>query len=337
MSFEWPLALVGLVAVPLLIAAYVLRERRRTEFAARFTTPALLPNLVDAAPSWRRHVPLALLLVGLTAMLVGVARPHATVSVKREQATVILDIDTSISMGADDVKPTRLEAARGLARAFLDQIPAKYRVAIVGFSGRAYVALPPTDDRTLARAALRSLHTAEGTSLGDALALSTQLARRQRAEDGTLPPAAIVVICAPLAVLAVGVGSAAATNECRGLQVCVRVAGPWVVVPASRAPAQFQLACPRGFIVGGLDAELSDRAIDLDFGGLLGSPVNPGVTTSRSVVFRGAYTGATRRTTTFRPHIGCIPAAGGGSGPVPYRRGAAGSPPQPAPSPRGWG
>jgi Ca-activated chloride channel family protein len=194
MSFEWPLALVGLVAVPLLIAAYVLRERRRTEFAARFTTPALLPNLVDAAPSWRRHVPLALLLVGLTAMLVGVARPHATVSVKREQATVILDIDTSISMGADDVKPTRLEAARRLARAFLDQIPAKYRVAIVGFSGRAYVALPPTDDRTLARTALRSLHTAEGTSLGDAVALSTQLARRQRAGDGTVPPAAIVVI-----------------------------------------------------------------------------------------------------------------------------------------------
>ena len=194
MSFQWPLALVGLVVVPLLVLAYVLRERHRSEFATRFTSPTLLPNLVDAAPSWRRHVPLALLLVGLTAMLVGVARPHATVSVKREQATVILDIDTSISMGADDVRPTRLGAARALARAFLEQIPAKYRIAIVGFSGRAYVALPPTDDRELAHTALRSLHTAEGTSLGDAIALSTQLARRQRAGDGTVPPAAIVVI-----------------------------------------------------------------------------------------------------------------------------------------------
>jgi Ca-activated chloride channel family protein len=194
MSFEWPLALVGLVVVPVLVLAYVLRERRRDDFAARFTSPALLPNLVDAAPSWRRHAPLALLLVGLSAMLVGVARPHATVSVKREQATVILDIDSSLSMGADDVKPTRLGAARRTVRAFLDQIPAKYRVAIVGFSGRAYVALPPTDDRTLAHTALRSLHTAEGTSLGDAIALSTQLARRQRASDGTVPPAAIVVI-----------------------------------------------------------------------------------------------------------------------------------------------
>jgi Ca-activated chloride channel family protein len=194
MSFQWPLALVGLVAVPVLVALYAWRERRRTDFATRFTTPALLPNLVDASPSWRRHLPLAVFLVALTAMVVGVARPHATVSVKREQATVILVIDTSLSMGAEDVKPTRLQAARTAARAFLGKIPSKYRVAIVGFAGRAYVALPPTDDRTLARAALRSLHTAEGTSLGDAVALATQLARRQRASDGTIPPSAILVI-----------------------------------------------------------------------------------------------------------------------------------------------
>lgn len=194
MSFQWPLALVGLVVVPVLVALYVLRERRRTDFAARFTTPALLPNLVDAAPSWRRHLPLAVLLVALTAMVVGVARPHATVSVKREQATVILAIDTSLSMSAQDVKPTRLQAARNAARTFLERIPSKYRVAIVGFAGRAYVALPPTEDRTLARAALRTLHPAEGTSLGDAVALATRLARRQRASDGTVPPSAILVI-----------------------------------------------------------------------------------------------------------------------------------------------
>ena len=194
MTFQWPLALIALVLVPLLAALYVLHERRRTKFAARFTTPALLPNLVDASPRWRRHLPLALLLVALTAMVVGVARPHATVNVKREEATVILTIDTSLSMGATDVRPTRLQAARNAARAFLEQIPEKYRVAIVGFSGRAYVALPPTDDRALARSALRSLHTAEGTSLGDAVALGVQLGRRQRASDGTLPPTAIVVI-----------------------------------------------------------------------------------------------------------------------------------------------
>jgi Ca-activated chloride channel homolog len=194
MSFEWPLALLGLLVVPLLAALYLLHERRRTDFAARFTSPGLLPNLVDASPRWRRHLPLAVLLVALTAMVVGVARPHATVSVKREQATVILVIDTSLSMGADDVRPTRLQAARNMARSFLERIPVKYRVAVVGFAGRPFAALPPTDDRELARAALRSLHTAEGTSLGDGIGLATRMASRQRASGGTIPPAAIVVI-----------------------------------------------------------------------------------------------------------------------------------------------
>ena len=132
-------------------------------------------------------------------------------------------------------------------------------------------------------------------------------------------------------VCAVGARPAQATNECRGLQICVRVHGPWVVVPTrlgtARAPAQFQLTCPRGYIVAGLDAELSDRAIDLDFPGMLGSPVGPGTTTSRSAVFRGVYTGASVRTPVFRPHIGCIPAAGGGGGPVPFRRPQAVYPP----------
>ena len=194
MSFQWPLALVGLVVVPVLVAVYIRRERRRADFAARFTTPALLPNLVAAAPKWRRHLPLAVLLLALTAMVVGVARPHATLTVKREDATVILVIDTSLSMGAQDVKPSRLDAARITARAFLEKLPAKYPVAVVGFSGRAYVALPPTQDRTLAQSALRSLHTAEGTSLGDAVTLATQLARRQREADGAIPPSAILII-----------------------------------------------------------------------------------------------------------------------------------------------
>jgi Ca-activated chloride channel homolog len=193
-SFQWPLALLGLLILPVLVALYMSRDRRRTTYAARFTTPGLLPNLVDASPRWRRHLPIAVLLVALAAMVVGVARPHATVSVKREQATVILAIDTSLSMGADDLKPSRLEVAKRTSRALLRQLPEKYRVAIVGFSGRAYVALPPTDDRELAAASLRSLHTGEGTSLGDAVALATQLARRQRASDGTIPPAVILVV-----------------------------------------------------------------------------------------------------------------------------------------------
>jgi len=136
-----------------------------------------------------------------------------------------------------------------------------------------------------------------------------------------------------LAALAAGATSAQATSECRGLQSCVRVAGPWVVVPSStraqRPQAEFQLSCPRGFVVAGLDAELSDRAIDVSFYGKLGSPVNPGVSTSRAAVFVASYVGSTPRAVTFRPHVGCIRAAGGGGGPVPYRLPQAFPPGQP--------
>jgi len=117
-------------------------------------------------------------------------------------------------------------------------------------------------------------------------------------------------------LLAAGVGPARATRECRGLMVCVPVAGPWVVVPhglaTPRATVEYQLSCPRRYVVGGLDAELSDRAIDLAFLGALGSPVNPGISTARKVVFVARYVGAVDRATSFRPHIGCIPARGHG-------------------------
>jgi hypothetical protein len=135
----------------------------------------------------------------------------------------------------------------------------------------------------------------------------------------------LLVATLGVAVLAaVGVTPAEATNECRGLPVCVRVAGPWVVVPAAtsrtRPSVDFQLSCPRGYVIGGLDAELTDRAINVQFGGRIGSPVNPGVTTARSAIFHATYTGTAPRGPTFRPHLGCLPASGGGRGPVPYRK-----------------
>ena len=124
--------------------------------------------------------------------------------------------------------------------------------------------------------------------------------------------AVLSVVAATLAVA----GSAGGANECDGLMVCVPVAGPWVVVPTSggvpRPRVEYQLTCPRGHVVGGLDARLSQRAIDVSFEGMLGSPVNPGITTSRSAVFVAAYVGASARAPSFRPFIGCMPGAGGG-------------------------
>jgi Ca-activated chloride channel family protein len=194
MSFEWPLALIGLLLVPVLIVLYVLRERRRVDFATRFTTPELLPNLVDSAPGWRRHLPLAVFLVALTAMVVGVARPKASVTVKREEATVMIAIDSSISMSSRDVRPSRLVAAQNAARAFVDKLPKKFRVGVIGFSGRAYVALPPTEERPLVYRALSSLHAGQGTALGDAVALAVKLAKRERDSSGKIPPTSVLVI-----------------------------------------------------------------------------------------------------------------------------------------------
>jgi hypothetical protein len=124
---------------------------------------------------------------------------------------------------------------------------------------------------------------------------------------------ALTVFAAALAVASPAGGA----NECDGLMVCVPVSGPWVVVPTSsdvpRPKVEYQLTCPRGHVVGGLDARLSDRAIDVSFLGALGSPVNPGISTSRAAVFVATYVGASARAPSFKPFVGCMPGAGGGS------------------------
>jgi hypothetical protein len=105
-------------------------------------------------------------------------------------------------------------------------------------------------------------------------------------------------------------------NECRGLPVCVPIAGPWVVVPARSgsqpARVEYLLSCPRGFIVAGTDALVADRRTDVSIRGEPGSPVAPGVTVGRDVLFTAVYTGSARAPTSFRPFLGCVPTTGGG-------------------------
>jgi len=192
-SFSSPWWLLALLLLPLLVGAYLWRERQRQRSAAAWANPALVPNLVDRAPGRRRHIPVALLLVALAAMIIGVARPHATVTTRREEASVLLAIDVSRSMGATDVPPTRLQAAKTAAISFADKVPDKFRIGVVAFSTRAQVALPPTTNRDFLRAALASLHTGEGTAIGDAVALAASLGRRQRA-DGVVPPTSVLLI-----------------------------------------------------------------------------------------------------------------------------------------------
>ena len=154
----------------------------------------MLPGVVDRSPGRLRHLPLTVLLVGLVAMIVGVARPHATVTVQREEATVMLAIDTSRSMKAGDVKPTRLAAALHAAEAFVRKVPKKFRIGIVSFASNARLALPPTSDRGLVSTALAGLRPGEGTAIGDAVALAVRTARAQRTSDGKVPPTAMLML-----------------------------------------------------------------------------------------------------------------------------------------------
>jgi hypothetical protein len=135
----------------------------------------------------------------------------------------------------------------------------------------------------------------------------------------------LFVLAAVAAGFAVAPAPALATDECQGLQQCVPVHGPWVVVPTGssvpRPRVEWQLTCPRGYVAAGLDAELSHRAIDVGFLGRIGAPVTPGVVTRRSIVLYASYVGATARAPSFRPHVGCMPGGGGGRIPTAFKPG----------------
>ena len=197
MSFQSPQALIGLLVIPVLVVVYIVAARRQRRAASRFTNPALVPNLVPSSPRWRRYVPFGLALVALTLLVVGIARPHVVRSVTRDEATIVLAIDTSRSMAATDVRPSRFDAAHAAAQEFLDAVPESYRVGIVSFSTAASTVLTPTTDREAAKLALGELRLGSGTAIGNAIARSVELAsadEKQRPTTGGRPPAAVLLL-----------------------------------------------------------------------------------------------------------------------------------------------
>jgi Ca-activated chloride channel homolog len=134
MSFAWPIALSGLALVALALIAYLVAQRRRRRYVVRFTNLDLLENVVADSPRWRRHIPAVLTLLALSALVIGMARPQVAVAVPRQEATVILAMDSSGSMTATDVEPDRMTAAREAASSFVDGLPDGFRVGVVSFS-----------------------------------------------------------------------------------------------------------------------------------------------------------------------------------------------------------
>jgi Ca-activated chloride channel family protein len=180
MSFQSPWLLLALPLLGVAVALWFLAERRRMRYAVHFTNLDVLATVVSGR-SWLRVVPAALFGLALASLLVALARPHVERTFLKERATVILVIDTSRSMQAEDVPPTRLAAAQEAVQMFLDQVPDRLRVGLIVFAGEAQVATPPTRDHELVRTAvdeIESFLVYGGTAIGDALESAVELGRR---------------------------------------------------------------------------------------------------------------------------------------------------------------
>jgi Ca-activated chloride channel family protein len=193
-SFQAPLALLCLFAVPLAILVHVSAQRRRRRYPVRFPALATLAAVVPSGPQWTRHVPSALFSVALAALALSLARPQHTVNVPVERASVVLVTDVSRSMSATDVSPTRLEAARRAAQNFLDNVPDELRVGLVSFSDIAQTLQTPTTDRDAVRNALETLQPLAGTATGAGLRTALDDLKIRADTSARRPPAALVLL-----------------------------------------------------------------------------------------------------------------------------------------------
>jgi Ca-activated chloride channel family protein len=172
MSFLWPTMLWSLLLVPGLVLVYLWLLRRRKKVALPYANLALVKEAMGKGVGWRRHVPPALLLLAVTAMLVATARPTAVITLPLAEQTIILAMDVSGSMRATDVQPSRLEAMQAAGKAFLTDLPRNVRVGVVSFAGTAAIVQPPTFSREDVVAAIDRFQLQRATAIGSGLILS---------------------------------------------------------------------------------------------------------------------------------------------------------------------
>jgi Ca-activated chloride channel homolog len=172
MSFLWGVMLWLLVIPPALVLIYIIFQRRRKKYAVRYASLSLVKDAMGRGPGFRRHVPAILFLVGITAMMLAMARPVATIILPSQQGTIILTFDVSGSMRAEDIAPTRIEAAKAAARLFVDKQPLNIRIGIVSFSDVASIVQAPTTDREAIQAAINRLAPQRRTAIGSGILVS---------------------------------------------------------------------------------------------------------------------------------------------------------------------
>ncbi len=172
MSFIWVKMLWLLLLVPVLVLAYILIQRRRQKYSLRYASLSLVKEALGRGPGFRRHIPPIMFLVALVTMIVALARPAATVLLPSQQGTVILALDVSGSMRANDLKPNRLEAAKTAARDFVAKQPPNVRIGVVSFSDGAAIVQAPTQEREAILAAINRLTVQRRTAIGSAILTS---------------------------------------------------------------------------------------------------------------------------------------------------------------------
>ncbi len=195
MTFLSPLRLLLLLVLFILAVAYLWMRQRRQESAVRFASTEMLANVVPPAPWHKKHLPATLVMLALTLGMFGFARPATTIKVPTEKATLIMAIDVSLSMQADDVNPTRFDAAKEAAKVFAESLPDTIDLGLVSFAGTAALEVTPTDDHSDVIAAIDQLQLAEATAVGDAILLGIRAAQSNGfADTDEDVPASIVIL-----------------------------------------------------------------------------------------------------------------------------------------------
>jgi Ca-activated chloride channel family protein len=195
MTFHSPWALLLLVPVVAMAAAYLVLQRRRRRYAVRFASLPMLEKVAPEGPGWRRHAPAVVFVLVLLTLGFAAGRPEVDVRVPHERATVIVAIDVSQSMQATDVSPNRLDAARDAARAFIGELPESFNVGVVTFSGSTSVLAAPTTDHDDVVARLQGLTLADSTAIGEAVYTSLgQVAAMAREAGEADVPARVVLL-----------------------------------------------------------------------------------------------------------------------------------------------
>jgi Ca-activated chloride channel homolog len=169
MSFIWPAMLVLLLLIPLFVVLYIRLQQRRRRLTARYGGLGFVHGAMGRGLGVRRHIPPALFLVGLTILIIALARPQTVVSLPRVEGTVILAFDVSGSMAADDFKPTRMEAAKAVAREFVQRQPRSIQIGVVAFSESGFTVQTPTNEQEAILATINRLTPQRGTSLGQGI------------------------------------------------------------------------------------------------------------------------------------------------------------------------